>query len=505
MNIKNLLKTIFVVAGIIPAVSLSAQEGLEKYRQEQKAALSKYAQEKRTELKNYRDSINREYAKYLEESWKSFDLQQQERRFEPMSAPPVYEPEKPQPSETPKPVNVTPVKPVPPTEKPKPEVKPKPEIKPKPEVKPIPATPEYPVAAEFFGTAVRLQTFQTKPYRMSGISEKEVAGYWRFLSGLPCGKLTDDMLRIKKELKLNDWAMYMLANSLFKTFFPNGSENEQVVFSMFIFNQLGYRAKIGRTDGELLALIAFKNKLSNTSFFTFEQNGKDVKYSVLNPNHRELSSLQTCGSEYGNDGKLADVNITQIPDFNSEIDVKQITYQNRGYNFEYSRNLVDFYATYPCVDFSVYADAPLDEPVLKSLQTELKPQIEGKSQEEAVNFILHFVQNAFEYKNDDAQFGYEKWNFAEETLVSSFSDCDDRAVFFTQLVKNLLGMKAVLVYYPKRHLAAAVKFDSPDTQGDYVTLDGVKYLICDPTYRNANLGKAMPKLRNIAFEIIRLK
>ncbi|MDR1757070.1 MAG: hypothetical protein LBR65_08990 [Culturomica sp.] len=37
------------------------------------------------------------------------------------------------------------------------------------------------------------------------------------------------------------------------------------------------------------------------------------------------------------------------------------------------------------------------------------------------------------------------------------------------------------------------------------TVNGEKYLICDPTYINANLGMSMPQFRNTSAEILPLK
>jgi hypothetical protein len=58
-------------------------------------------------------------------------------------------------------------------------------------------------------------------------------------------------------------------------------------------------------------------------------------------------------------------------------------------------------------------------------------------------------------------------------------------------------MKVVLVHYPGLHLAAVVRFDNPQTDGDHVIVNNTKYLICDPTYINANLGMEMPKLKGV--------
>lgn len=159
----------------------------------------------------------------------------------------------------------------------------------------------------------------------------------------------------------------------------------------------------------------------------------------------------------------------------------------------YNRNLVNYFSTYPCVDFAIYGTAPVDSRMIGDLRRQLSPHIAGKPQDEAVNHLLHFVQNAFRYKTDQDQYGYEKWNFAEETLVSAYCDCDDRAIFFAQLVRNLLGLETVLVNYPGIHLAAAVRFtDGSLTGGTYVTVDGSRFYICDPTYINADAGMAMP-------------
>ncbi|GHV67361.1 hypothetical protein FACS1894199_12690 [Bacteroidia bacterium] len=94
--------------------------------------------------------------------------------------------------------------------------------------------------------------------------------------------------------------------------------------------------------------------------------------------------------------------------------------------------------------FTVFAEASIDNTAWQSVLSQIKPNVSNKSQEEAVNWLLHFVQSAFQYKTDEDNQGYEKWSFAEETLASAYSDCDDRAILFSQLVRHLLGMKVVL-------------------------------------------------------------
>ena len=68
-------------------------------------------------------------------------------------------------------------------------------------------------------------------------------------------------------------------------------------------------------------------------------------------------------------------------------------------------------------------------------------------------------------------------------------------------MKDLLGLDAVLLDYPN-HIASAVRFNE-DISGDYILLDGKKYLICDPTYIGAPIGMCMDRFKSVAPEIIR--
>ena len=164
------------------------------------------------------------------------------------------------------------------------------------------------------------------------------------------------------------------------------------------------------------------------------------------------------------------------------------------------KDVIDFYNNYPQTDYEVYFGAFLSPEARYSLIHDLKPIIEGKSEAEAVNMLLRFVQTAFEYKNDDDQFGREKPFFAEETLFYPYSDCEDRSVLFAYLVRNLIGLEVIGLDYPG-HIATAVKFNTEIT-GDVIKNNEKEYLICDPTYINANIGQCMPRFKNVEPKVI---
>lgn len=92
--------------------------------------------------------------------------------------------------------------------------------------------------------------------------------------------------------------------------------------------------------------------------------------------------------------------------------------------------------------------------------------------------------------------------FAEETLYYDFTDCEDRSVLFSWLVRMFTELEVVGLDYPG-HIATAVAFKE-NLNGDAVTWKGKRFVICDPTYIGAGIGECMPEFRNSQPEIIEI-
>ena len=164
------------------------------------------------------------------------------------------------------------------------------------------------------------------------------------------------------------------------------------------------------------------------------------------------------------------------------------------------RSLIDYYNLFPCCDVAVYQIPSVGATVRQSLYPALQQALSGRSETEAADMLLNFVQTAFPYATDDEQFGYERPLFAEETLFYPACDCEDRAVLYSLLVRELLGLDVVLLEYPG-HVAAAVCFKG-EAPGDYVVVRGKRYTVCDPTYIGAGIGRTMPGMDNASVEVL---
>ena len=176
-----------------------------------------------------------------------------------------------------------------------------------------------------------------------------------------------------------------------------------------------------------------------------------------------------------------------------------------------NKNLISFYNNYPTsrlgkdimTRWAMYANTPMDETVKESLYPALRANIAGLREKDAMERLLNWVQTGFVYEYDDKVWGHDRAFFAEETLFYPYCDCEDRSIMLSRLVRDLLGLKCILIYYPG-HLAMAVNFHE-NVRGDYIQLKDQKYVVCDPTYINASVGMTMPNMDNSSATVILLE
>jgi hypothetical protein len=176
-----------------------------------------------------------------------------------------------------------------------------------------------------------------------------------------------------------------------------------------------------------------------------------------------------------------------------------------------NQNLLSFFNSYPTSEvggnfmtrWAMYANTPICQEAQKKLYPQLRSFINGRSQLEAVERLLNWVQTAFVYEYDDKVWGGDRAFFPDETLYYPYCDCEDRSILFTRLVRDLLGLKCILIYYPG-HLASAVSF-TEHVSGDYIQINGSRFVVCDPTYIGASVGHTMPDMDNATAKVIVLQ
>jgi len=224
--------------------------------------------------------------------------------------------------------------------------------------------------------------------------------------------------------------------------------------------------------------------------------GKKKFYVVANYAKGSVGKLYSYKQDYPGANKPLDLSLHTLPKFEFDIKDSTLSFKEFGnkysIDYDYNQNLIDFMATYPQADYDTFFNAPMDARSYASVANGLKKYVDGKKASDAMNFVLHFVQKSFKYERDYQQFGREKVMFAQETLYYKKSDCEDRAVLYSYLVKELFGVGVVGVKY-KDHMATALYIPM---QGDSVKDGSRKFVIADPTYINASIGQSMPKYKS---------
>jgi hypothetical protein len=306
-------------------------------------------------------------------------------------------------------------------------------------------------------------------------------------------------LDLREQLNLCDWAYYELLQHVTGNIYGNKSSREAIVLQAYIMTQSGYQVRFGRTKDGLLLLMSTNATVYATPYVLID----GANYYALG---RVAESIYICNFKFPGESVLS-LKMNSLPTLPIDTirgrELHSPKMNEAKITINHNRNLINFLNTYPRCSIDNFVDASLDSLAKQSLYPTLQGLIANKSEEVAANILIDFVQKAFQYKVDDEQFGEERTLFANETLYYPYSDCEDRSLLYATLVKDLLGLDVVLLDYPE-HIATAVKFND-DIDGDCVLINNEKYLICDPTYIGANIGRTMPRYREVAAQAIKIE
>lgn len=351
-------------------------------------------------------------------------------------------------------------------------------------------------AIEFGGVTYYVDNKLKNSIRLKGISENNVADAYEKLLKSDYKQLLDDLNNLRKYKLGNDWALYKIIQKISESFV---GKNESIVMRHFLLSKMGYKARMGRmANGKELALLYVPDCQLYACVYV-DING-DRYFDVDN---KTGSGFYICKQNAPGASQIIAMDINELPDMSPDrVKATRTDISNSTVSVDVSKSLIDFYSTLPQCDYSVYANATVEPELEKELLSQLRKKIEGKSETDAAEILLQFVQTGFKYQTDPQQFGYEKPFFVEELFYYPACDCEDRSVLYRYLVKKLLALDVVLLEYPN-HVATAVKFTSA-VEGDNIQIGKDKYIVCDPTYIGASIGMAMPSFKSVAAKVIKL-
>ena len=491
------MKRILIILGMgfCMALECHAQIG-----DKQKSAFDEWRQAILEDFENFRSQIMEEYADFVKNPWKEFKEQKPQPLPKDDKTPPVVLPkdDKIVAPVAPKPIKIEEViEPLPIVPQPQP-------VEP---IEEVPVVEESYIECVFFGTHVKVRFDEEQKIRLAGINEKGIADALLQLSDERNDNTIVDCLKLRDELQLCDWAYLKMLEKVCETAY-GAKCNEATLFMAYLYMQSGYKMRLGSDGNQLYMLYASKHHIFEVSFFNVD--GEAYYGMVPLP-----AKLYICQARFPNENSLSliidkepllDVHATQTASHQSSVD-EQMTVTMAA-----NKNRLDFYSSYPTSKigdnfvsrWAMYANMPMPKDVDTQVYSSLRNAIRGLDQIEAVNHILNWVQTGFVYEYDDKVWGDDRAFFPEESLYYPYCDCEDRSILITRIVRDLLRLKCILVYYPG-HLAAAVEFTQGEPMGDYIEYNGHRYFIMDATILSgAPVGVTMRGNDNTTAKVILL-
>ena len=368
-------------------------------------------------------------------------------------------------------------------------------------------------AFTYYGTEMSVRLDESKRLFLKKVTPTNVG---ELLGDQLCTKYYNntliDCLDLRQKYNLSDWAYLQLLDTIATNFCGKGTD-EAVLFTGFLLSQSGYKMKFASNpdDGDRLCLLIG----SKHSIYNYNSLSDNDDYYYCYPLTNRVSRLSLCQANLPKTQSLS-LYIHNAQQFGTDMsEVREIqsnVYPEMNMRVSVNRNLMRFYDSYPhsqlnndfTTHWAILANTPLQDDIKKQIYPDLKAKLEGLSNYEKVARILNLVQVPnLKYVSD-----YDMWGvndralFPEETLGYPGSDCEDHAILFTRLVRDLTGLKCILIYYPN-HLAAGVCLGD-DVAGNAYIVEGERYVVTDPCISYAKPGEEM-KARDLGIAELRIE
>jgi len=340
------------------------------------------------------------------------------------------------------------------------------------------------------------------------LSQRSVESFYQEISQSKYKPLISRLLEYKEKHQLNDWIYYQLIRKTAQQISPKAENyHRYTLYKWFLLAKSGYDARLGIGKNRLIFYVRNEENINDIPFFmedghkymclNYHDYGKiDFVKEQIIPAKIDVPEAKTSFS----------YKVTRMPDFKPESYTQKslnFNYGPRSYNFQVKLNTAveGIFANYPGVDFETYFNIPLSKETYHSLIPILKENVNGMSQKKGVDYIMRFTRYAFLYENDDDNFGKEKRLSPEQTLLSKYSDCDDRAALFFYLVREIYDLPMIALLYPT-HINMAVQFDKP--MGSSIIYKGEKYSVCEstPQKQDLKIGQIASNLKKVSYDVV---
>lgn len=336
---------------------------------------------------------------------------------------------------------------------------------------------------------------------ISGLNLPDAVGtqeeYTKLIDDLKWSRVAKSLIKYinytANSANLNDYLTYRLLSDYVDALLPHAHNSVRAAFKQHIFDQMGFRTRLGLNPmGDGVVFLSFAQPVYDMKmvydapFRYYAIPDGDIDFS--DEISADFTLLKLTSNAHFNRSVNLILNPLKIKNSPQKF---EFTDGQLTINGEVNANLRDILYKYPRMNVDDVFNCTLQQDLRDTIVAQLKQQLDGKKQKEAVNTLLSFIQNAFPYQTDEELHGFEKPYFLEEMFLQPASDCEDRSILYSYLLKEVLGVPNVIIGYGD-HVAVAVHLDNSAVRGAKIEVDGKDYYISDPTYTGARTGRVMP-------------
>lgn len=372
----------------------------------------------------------------------------------------------------------------------------------------------------FYGTPMKVRWGDAESFRFDSISNQNLAKAYKRFSDNTYKNLLFDCLSLRKEYDLCDWAYYKMLQAMTEQIWGKGT-NEAVFLQGLLLGQSGYEIRFAKDSLEHHLFILCKLKEHINGYKNYKTDNGRIYYIM--EKGVMADNLFFCPHPYKGEKEMS-LKISILPKLKVQQSDKRIIH-NRQRHFTISaqinKNLVAFFKDYPFPIFKkditdnewkplweYYANAPASDEMSKYVYESLREQLTG-NEIQNVNTILSWVcpydvtrikepplngRIGIPFIHDNQNSNHNQQNstqdqplFPDETLMRPGGDCEDHAILFSRLVRDLLELDVVLLWY-NNHLAAAVHFNSNVSGVKVADDEGKLYCVCEPSIYDGQVG-----------------
>jgi len=277
------------------------------------------------------------------------------------------------------------------------------------------------------------------------------------------------------------------------------------IFCHMVIMELGYCSLLLQIEDHYFAFYStnplnhnYRLTVTNNTYYTdFRRDASDFEWIDVSLNSENIVS------------KCKSLEFTKWQDF--PVDSIKITDSIKigeafiPITFYADRTILDLIERIPKYsNYCKYIDGLNSTLFLESISRSFKMAFVEAHTEERITALLKYCQS-FEYRDDQSIYNRNLLLSPEQIYFYEYSDCDDRAILFSFLFREIIGSEIVLVEYSQPgHLNVGVsKSYLPGYSGtSIITYNDKEYVIVDPTSKGSGFGWINPLLDSSTAEVI---